>query len=75
MVLWGVCGRRLGTRCAPRPEWRLCAETGVEDVVSIVADFSYQAELTVQPGHASIGLVDPDAFRVALEEIVPPLDV
>lgn len=53
----------------------ICVETGTEDVVSIVAKVSYQAELTVQPGHTSIGLSDPDALRVALEELVKPLDV
>lgn len=50
----------------------VCVEIGVDDVVSIVAKISFQAELTIQPGHASLGLADPDAFRAALEELVSP---
>lgn len=45
----------------------VCVKTGMDEIVSIVAKVSYQAELTIQPGHASIGLSDPDVLWKALE--------
>lgn len=50
-------------------------ETGPGDMVCIVAKVSYHAEFTVQPGIAALGLADPDAFQVALAEVVSPSDV
>lgn len=47
----------------------VCVEKGADDIVCIVARVSYDAKLTVQPGHAAIGLKDASVLRLALEAI------
>lgn len=52
-----LCGKVTANR------GRICAETGPEDMVRIVAKVSYQAELTVQPGFAAFGWAGPTRSR------------